>query len=252
MRIDLNADVGEVEATSDLARDRQLLSVVTSANIACGLHAGNREVMRATVELAYDRGVAVGAHPSFPDRPGFGRRELHMPAHDIERLVADQVSTLADVAAGVGVRLQHVKPHGALYNMAARDGELAEAIARGVQAVLPGGILLGLAGSALVEAATRLGLRAAAEAFADRAYRADGSLVPRSERGAVLDDVEVAASRALRLIASGTVEAITGEVVALRADSICVHGDTPGAAAMARRLRELLERDGVEVKAFGA
>jgi UPF0271 protein len=252
MRIDLNADVGEVESTTDLDVDRQLLAVVTSANIACGLHAGNREVMRATVRLARDRGVAVGAHPSFPDRTGFGRRELHMPTHEVERLVAAQVSDLVDVAASVGVALQHVKPHGALYNMAARDQALAEAVARGVQTAAPGAVLLGLAGSALIDAARRLGVPVAAEAFADRAYRADGTLVPRTEPGALLDDPEAAAARMLRVLESGTVIAAGGETVPLKADSICVHGDTPDAVAMARRLRELLVAHGVVVRAFGA
>lgn len=251
MHVDLNADVGEVDSTDDLERDRQLLGIVSSANIACGLHAGNPDVMRATVELAKQTGAAVGAHPSFPDREGFGRRELHMTAHEVERLIADQVSTLAGIAAQAGVRLYHVKPHGALYNMAARDRTLAEAVVRGVRHAAPGCVLLGLAGSALVDAARDLGLAAAAEAFADRAYCADGSLAPRSQPGAVIDAPEQAAARVLRMLQTGTVEAISGETIPVRADSICVHGDTPGAVAMALSLREALERAGVTIRSFG-
>jgi UPF0271 protein len=235
--IDLNGDVGEHNGSASANPDAAFLPHLTSANIACGVHAGSPSVMRQTVRLALEHGVAIGAHPSFADREHFGRYEMSLPPFEIEALVSSQVSALAAIAAEEGAALSHVKPHGALYNMAARDEVVAEAIAAAVRAAGTQLILFGLAGSRLIEAGKRAGLQTASEVFADRAYRPDGSLVPRSEPGAVMHDPEEVAAHALALVASKT----------LRADTICLHGDTPGAAALAARVRRTLENAGIRV-----
>jgi UPF0271 protein len=249
MRVDLNVDVGEGLDLDD-AGDEALLRQATSANIACGVHAGSPEVMRATVALARLVDVAIGAHPGFADREGFGRREMHLSAHEVEALVSAQVEALATIAAAQGTRLQHVKPHGALYNMAARDESLASSIARAVKACDASLILMGLARSALVSSAERIGLQTAAEGFADRAYLSDGTLVSRTEPGSVIHDPRIVIDRALRMIADGVVVASTGEKVRLRVDSLCLHGDTPGAATLARGLRAALVEAGVTIRAL--
>jgi len=242
LRVDLNADVGE-----GMGDDAALLDIVTSANIACGLHAGDARTMADTVALCLARGVAIGAHPSFDDREGFGRRDMVIPPDTARALVLRQIEALATLAAVAGARLQHVKPHGALYNMAARDPALAQAIAQAVREFDPGLLLVGLAGSALVSAGEGAGLRVASEAFADRAYRKDGTLVPRSQPGAVIEDADAAVARALDMVRNSAVRSIEGATVAVRAETICVHGDTPGAAAMAGVLRVALEDSGVAV-----
>ena len=243
--VDLNADVGE-----GLGDDAALMPFVSSVSVACGYHAGNAAVMRNAVEFALRHGVAVGAHPGFADRKTFGRRELHMPPAEVEVLIARQIAALAEVATAKGASLRHVKPHGALYNMAARDAGLAEAIARATAAADPALVLFGLAGSHLVEAGRRAGLRTASEVFADRHYRGDGSLVPRSEPGALLDDPGLVAERALAMVRESAVTAVDGTIVPLAVDTICVHGDTPGAVAMARRLNEALTAAGITVRAL--
>ena len=242
LRVDLNADVGE-----GMGDDAALLDIVTSANIACGLHAGDARTMADTVDLCLARGVAIGAHPSFDDREGFGRRDMTISPEAARALVLRQIETLAAITGAAGARLKHVKPHGALYNMAARDPNLAKAIAAAVREFDASLLLVGLAGSALVSAGESAGLRVASEAFADRAYRNDGTLVPRSQPGAVIEDAALAVARALDMITTSTVRSIDGETVALRAETICVHGDTPGAAAMAGVLRAALQRAGVMV-----
>jgi UPF0271 protein len=250
IRVDLNADVGETvlgAAGPDLA----LIPHITSANVACGFHAGDPGVMRATVEFARDHGVAVGAHPGFPDPEGFGRRELQFSPRDVEDFVAYQVGALAAIAAGLGVRLQHVKPHGALFNMAVRDASLADAVARGAALIDRTLILFGLPGSEIISAGNRAGLRTAGEGFADRAYSSDGTLVPRQQPGAVIHDRDVVVRRAVRMVCERTVETIDGRIVPLVVDTVCVHGDTPGAADLAARLRAALTEAGVEVKAAG-
>jgi len=260
MRVDLNADVGEgrsaaVETGAEpgsRSGDAALMPSITSANVACGFHAGDPGVMRATVALAREHDVAVGAHPGFPDLEGFGRRELQVSPRDVEDFVAYQVGALAAIAAAQGVRLQHVKPHGALFNMAVRDAALADAIARAAAVIDRALILFGLPGSELVAAGRRAGLRTAREGFADRAYQADGTLVPRSQPGAVIHDPETVVRRAVRMVREGTVEAIDGTQVALAIDTLCVHGDTPGAAELAAQIRKALADAGVEVKAVGA
>jgi UPF0271 protein len=246
LRIDLNADVGE--GSSD---DAGLLRLVTSANVAAGFHAGDPSVLRQTIRTAKAGGVAVGAHPGFPDLAGFGRREMSVTPREAEDFVLYQIAAVAGVAAAEGVRLRHVKPHGALYNMAARDPALAGAIARAAASFDSSLILFGLPGSELLKAGRAAGLRVAAEAFADRAYAADGSLVPRKTPGAVIHDTDAVVSRAIRMAKDKVVTAVNGSIVRIDLDTICVHSDTPGAADLAARLRAGLERAGVTVRAIG-
>ena len=249
--MDLNGDVGEASSDGPAGQDPALMPHITSANVACGFHAGDPGVMRATVALAREHGVAVGAHPGFPDPEGFGRRELTFSPSDVEDFVAYQVGALAAIAAAQGVRLQHVKPHGALFNMAVRDPALADAIARAAAVIDPTLILVGLPGSEIVAAGKRAGLRTAGEGFADRGYQPDGTLVPRQQQGAVIDDPDRVVPRTVRMVCDQTVEAIDGSCVPLSIDTVCVHGDTPGAADLAARIRAALGEAGVEVKAVG-
>ncbi len=244
--IDLNADMGEGFGRYQLD-DAALLDVVTSASIACGFHAGDPVVMRDTVRAAMRHGVIIGAHPGYPDLVGFGRRELAASAAEIEAFVVYQIGALQAVCAAAGARVQYVKAHGALYNRAARDVAAADAIARAVLAVDPTLALLGLAGSELTRAAERVGIRAISEAFVDRAYRVDGTLVPRSEPGAILHDVGEVAERALRMAQTGTVQAIDGTMIDVHAESLCTHGDGPHALAIVRAVRARLEGAGIHV-----
>jgi UPF0271 protein len=250
MVIDLNADVGESFGAYQLGNDEALLRHVTSANVACGLHAGDPGVIRRTVKLAVAAGVAVGAHPGFPDLQGFGRRELNMGTQEIEDVVLYQVAALAGIAAAEGARLRHVKPHGALYNMAAKDERLAQAVASGVVSFDRSLVMVGLPGSALLSAAASRGLRVASEAFADRAYRSDGSLVPRHVPGAIIHDPEAVVARVIRIATAGEVVTIDGSTLTLKADTICVHGDTPQAASISSLLRKKLSDAGVTVEAL--
>jgi UPF0271 protein len=245
VRIDLNADAGE-----SLEEDDELFAAVTSINVAAGFHAGDASLLRRTIRRARNQGVAVGAHPGFPDRSGFGRREMSLTASEVEDLVLYQVAAVAGVAAVEGLRLQHVKPHGALYNMAARDPGLAAAVAGAVCAFDRQLVLVGPPGSALLGAGRAAGLVVAAEAFADRAYSPDGSLVPRTSPGALIRDPALAVPRVLRMLRDQTVLAIDGTVLAIHADTICIHGDTPGAAALARAAREAIERAGIRCAAL--
>jgi UPF0271 protein len=251
VRVDLNADVGEGAAGGALGQDPALMQSITSANVACGFHAGDPGIMRATIELARAHGVAVGAHPGFPDLEGFGRRELQVAPRDVEDFVVYQVGALAAIAAAQGVRLQHVKPHGALFNMAVRDAALADAVARATAMIDTSMMLFGLPGSELNAAGRRAGLKTACEAFADRAYQPDGALVSRQQPGAVIHDADVVVERAVRMVRDQAVEAIDGSTVPLIVDTICVHGDTPGAGDLAARIRAALTAAGIEVKAVG-
>lgn len=245
--MDLNADVGESTGAVRHGDDEGVMPFVTSANVACGFHAGDPGVMRATVALARAHGVAVGAHPGFQDAAGFGRRELAVSSHEVEDLVAYQVGALAGIAAVQGVSLTHVKPHGALYNMAARDRTLADAVVRGVRAVSTDLMIVGLSGSALVSAAATTGMRAVSEAFSDRGYLASGALAPRDLAGAVITDPDAVARRAVAMVQEQQVVALDGAVVALRVDTLCVHSDTPGARHLAARVRRALEDAGIAV-----
>ena len=251
-RIDINSDVGESFGAYIMGDDAGVMRSITSANIACGYHAGDPGVMRRTIRLACDHAVAIGAHPGFPDLVGFGRRELNATPSEVEDFVLYQIGALAAMAGREGARLQHVKPHGALFNMAVRDGALADAIARAVAEFDPGLVLFGLPGSEILAAGRRAGLRVAAEAFADRAYEADGSLASRRKPGAVLHDPPAVVDRALRMIRDGVVTALDGSELPLEVETICVHGDTPGASALAAALRSGLEAAGIRVMPFGA
>jgi UPF0271 protein len=252
LRIDLNADVGESFGAYAIGHDPGLMTSITSANVAAGFHAGDPSVLRSSIRLAKAHGVAVGAHPGFPDLAGFGRRDMKVSPRDAEDFVLYQVAAVAGVAAAEGVTLQHVKPHGALFNMAMRDADLASAIARATAAFSPNLMLFGLPDSELLKAGRAERLRVVAEAFADRAYEADGSLVSRNKPGAVIHDASAVVARAVRMAKDGTVTAIDGTVLKLRPDTICVHSDTPGADDLAARLRAALEAAGVSVKAIGS
>ena len=245
---DLNADVGELP---DLATvEEELLGVVTSVNVACGGHAGDEASMERVVRTALARGVAIGAHPSYPDRAGFGRRAMTLPGGLLAGTIAEQLGALLEVAAGCGARLSHVKPHGALYNAAAKDPDLARAFAEGVARVAPGVVLVGLAGSEMLEAFAGAGFRVAGEAFADRGYEPDGTLIPRSRAGAMKETPEDAARQALSIVLDGQVVAAGGARVRLDAQTICLHSDTPGAPAFARAIAERLRAAGVVLRAL--
>ncbi len=251
-RIDLNADMGEGFGAWTMGADQELLEYVTSANVACGFHAGDPSVIDRTVGLALRAGVAVGAHPSHFDVRGFGRREIQALPAEVERDVLYQVGALQAFARSHGGSLRHVKPHGALYNQAARDEGLSRAIARGVARVDSGLVFVGLASSApMRRAAEAEGLRYAAEAFVDRAYSGDGHLVPRSVAGSVLADPERAAAQALEIARDGRVTAADGSRIALEADTLCLHGDNPQAVAIARAVRRALEGAGVAIAPLG-
>ena len=249
MQIDLNCDMGESFGAWKMGNDLAILEHVTSANIACGFHAGDPQTMRAVVRAALAQQVKVGAHPGFPDLVGFGRRNLQATPDEVYAMVVYQVGALAAFAAAAGGRLNHVKAHGALYNMAARDRALAEAIARAVHDVDPGLVMFGLAGSEMIGAAQRLGLRCAAEVFGDRTYQDDGSLSPRSRPDAMLVDVEIAAAQVKRMALEGLVRSTSGKEVPVQADTLCVHGDQPGALDFVRRIRAELAAAGIEVRA---
>lgn len=252
IRVDLNCDVGESVEDRQLALEERILSLVTSVNIACGLHAGTPAVMRRLVRAARALGVAIGAHPGFNDPASLGRKYQRLTREEVEALVAYQVGALAGIVSLEGGILTHVKPHGALYNQAAQDQGLSEAIVRGVASVDGRLRVVGLAGSCLIEAARAAGLTAVEEAFADRGYRADGTLMPRGEPGAVLEEMEVIAARAVSLVREGVVSGPHGEEVRVRAETICVHADTPAADHIIACLRAALEAAGFRVAAPGA
>lgn len=240
MTIDLNSDMGESFGAWSIGADAELLRVVSSANVACGAHAGDASVMRRTVRAAMAAGVSVGAHPGFPDLAGFGRRELRMTAGELEDSVIAQIAALAGVAAVEGVRLTHVKAHGAMYNMAANDASMADAIAAAIAAVDRSLVMVGLPASALERAAAKAGLAFAAEGFADRAYDTDGTLVPRTRPGALITDPAQAADGALRMAREGRVR------------TICIHSDTPGAAAIGAAVRRAFDSHGIPLAGLRA
>jgi UPF0271 protein len=250
-QIDLNCDCGESFGPWNLGDDEAVLRHVSSANVACGGHAGDPSVMRRTVRLCRELGVAVGAHPGYPDLQGFGRRALPMAPDEIEASVLAQIGALHAIARAEGVSLRHVKPHGALYNVAAVTPAVAEAIARAVAAFSRELTLVGLAGSLLVAAGEAAGLPVAREAFADRGYAADGTLLPRGTPGALILDPAANLAHALRLVAEGHALAPDGARVPVVADTLCLHGDTPGAAQRAAHLRRGLEEAGLGVRPLG-
>ena len=239
--IDLNADLGEGAGT-----DNELLAVITSANVACGAHAGDLETIDTVVRTAKTLHVAIGAHPSFPDRAGFGRRPMSLPSAQVTDTVAAQIQLVADAAHKAGLRLQHVKPHGALYNQAASDPDLTRAIGEAVRRVDASLIILALAGSQMADLLRTMGLRVAHEAFVDRGYMETGTLVPRGQPGAVIMDPTGAAARAVQLATERTVT-VTGRPIRIEADTLCLHGDTPHAPALAQAVRRALDGAGVRV-----
>jgi 5-oxoprolinase (ATP-hydrolysing) subunit A len=242
--VDLNADLGE-----GAGHDEELLTLVTSANVACGFHAGDADTMHECISAARDHGVAVGAHPSLFDRENFGRKEFPVTPDDVFEGVSYQLGVFQAIASDLSVRPNHVKPHGALYNMATRDEKIAKEIARAILAVDSSLILFAPGNSALAEAGQGVKLHVACEVFADRNYLSDGSLVPRSRPDALLRDPEEAAARVLRMLREGKVRSVDGADVDARAETVCVHGDTPGAVEFARTLRSLLEKEEVTIRA---
>jgi 5-oxoprolinase (ATP-hydrolysing) subunit A len=250
--VDLNSDVGESFGAYTLGLDEEVLKHVSSVNIACGWHAGDSMVMEQTTKLAVENNLGIGAHPGFPDLLGFGRRNMDVSPKEARTYVMYQMGALSSFAAAAGTSLQHVKLHGAFYNMAAAKKELALEIAKAVYDVDKNIILLALAGSEMVKAARSIGLKVAEEVFADRAYQADGSLVPRKVQGSVIHDKNIAIERVKKMILEGKVTAITGEEVNIQADSICVHGDNPQAVAFVNLIREKLQGEGISIEPLKA
>ena len=247
MKIDLNCDLGESFGAYKLGLDDQVLPYISSANVACGFHASDPVVMDKTVALAKDAGVAVGAHPGYPDLQGFGRRNMTIPPREVKAMVMYQIGALQAFCTAHGLKLQHVKPHGALYNMAGKDEALDMAVCEAIQAVDDSLILLGLSGSKMLEAADKIGLRSAREVFADRAYEEDGSLVARTKPGAMITDEDEAVERVIRMIREGRVTAVTGKDIPIRADSVCVHGDSPKALAFVQKIRAALTAEQIQI-----
>ena len=245
--VNLNADLGEGYGAYAMGDDESMLGIVSSANIACGFHAGDPVVMTRTVKNALSKGVSLGAHPAYPDLQGFGRRPMRLSPAELEAMVAYQIGALMGIAATCGGTVTHVKPHGALSNMAAVDESLSMAIGRAIKGVDPSLIFLAIAGSEMAKAGRALGLATAEEVCADRAYDDSGNLVSRSQPGAMIHDPEVAATNVLRMLEDGVIVSITGKRIPCTAHSVCVHGDEPSAVAMATTLRQTLEAKGVRI-----
>src|SRR5258708_7648607 len=242
MTIDLNCDVAE-----GIGNEAELMPWISSANIACGYHAGNEELMKSTIELCQKHNVAVGAHPSFPDRENFGRTNMNLPAEKIYQIVAEQLQLIHKIARQLGADLHHVKPHGALYNMAAKDSTLANAIAKAIKDFDAGLILYGLSQSKMIEEAQKLKLQTAHEIFADRTYQPDGSLTPRAKPNALINDDSQALQQAIRFVKEGKVTCISGDQISLKADTICLHGDGVHAVAFAKLIHERLTKEKIKI-----
>ncbi|SMC98425.1 5-oxoprolinase subunit PxpA [Rhizobium sp. RU36D] len=248
--IDLNSDLGESYGAWSMGDDEAMLSIVSSANVACGFHAGDPLGILKTVKAAAAKGVKIGAHVSYPDRVGFGRRDMDVTSAELSADVLYQIGALQGIAAAAGTKVGYVKPHGALYNRIANDPKQGQAVIDGIKAVDPSLVLMGLAGTQILDLARKSGLDVVAEAFADRAYTPTGDLVSRREPGAVLHDTALIARRMLQLAHQGTLEAIDGSTIKIDAQSICVHGDSPGAVAIAQEIRRAFEADGLSVRSF--
>lgn len=251
MRTDINCDMGESFGSYRIGEDEKVMPYITSANVACGWHAGDPMIMARTLELAAKHGVAVGAHPGYPDLLGYGRRNMDTFPGEVRNYILYQIGALDAFARTAGVKLQHVKPHGAMYNLAARDEKTAREVIEAVKAYDPGLILVTLAGSLCARMALEAGLRVAAEVFPDRAYVSNGQLAPRSMTGAVIHDPERVRARVLKLVKTGMMTSIDGHEMAVKADTLCVHGDTPGAWQLAKTIREALEASGIRVVPMG-
>lgn len=250
MKMDLNSDLGESFGAWTMGDDTAMLDIVSSANVACGFHAGDAAGILATLKAAKARGVVVGAHVAYRDLAGFGRRNMDVASADLVADVIYQIGALQGLAQAAGTTVQYVKPHGALYNTMAQDKRQATDVINAIKAINPGLVLMALAGSPLIAWARDAGLTVVAEAFADRGYMPNGALVSRREPGAVLHDPEVIAKRMLQLVQQGSIEAVDGSQVRIEADSICVHGDSPGAVAIARALRQHFAQEGVQITSF--
>ena len=250
LRLDLNCDMGESFGRYVLGTDADMMNEITSANIACGFHAGDPSVMRETVRLAVSKGIAVGAHPGLPDLAGFGRRRMDVSPEDVYDMVTYQIGALQAFVRQEGGNLRHVKAHGALYNMAAVERTVAEAIAEAVYAIDPTLILFGLAGSEMIHAGRRTGLQTAQEVFADRTYQDDGTLTPRSMAGSLIDNPKQAVKQVLQMVKEGCVTTLSGKKLAIEADTVCIHGDGTQALSFAQMLRDALHKEQVLVQAF--
>jgi len=248
--IDLNSDLGESYGAWRMGDDKAMLAVVSSANVACGFHAGDPAGIYRTVKAAAENGVVIGAHVSYPDRVGFGRRDLDATSEELIADVIYQIGALKGVAAAAGTTVRYVKPHGALYNRIAYDAGQGQAVIDGIRAVDPSLVLMGLANAPILDLARRAGLAVVAEAFADRAYTPKGELVSRREAGSVLHDAKIIADRMVGLARSGTLEAIDGSTIRVEAQSICVHGDSPGAVAIAEEIRRRFTAEGIAIRSF--
>ena len=248
LSIDLNCDMGESFGAWRMGNDAALMDFVSSVNVACGFHAGDSSVIRKTIETALEKGVAVGAHPSFPDLQGFGRREMKMSAEEVFDAVLYQVSALKGICEALGGRLHHVKPHGALYNQAAREKNLAEAIARAVRAADRDLVFYGLSGSYLISEAESLNLKTASEVFADRTYQPNGSLTPRSEPNALINESEKAVNQVLQMIKTQSVTAANGETISIKAETVCIHGDGEHALEFAELINQTLNEREIKIE----
>ena len=247
LSVDLNCDMGESYGAWTMGRDAELMDYVSSVNIACGFHAGDASTMRKTVELALQKGVEIGAHPSYPDLQGFGRRAMAMSPDEIYDIVLYQVAALKGICEASGGKLHHVKPHGALYNQAAKDRVLAAAIAKAVHAIDPHLIFYGLSGTNLISEAKNAGLKTASEAFADRTYQTDGTLTPRSQPDALIHDLEKAAAQVMQMVSSQTVTAANGETVPITAETICIHGDGENALEFVQEIYRHLTQNNIQI-----
>lgn len=246
-KVDLNSDLGESFGRYTIGSDDRIIPLITSANIACGFHASDPVVMMKTVNMVKEAGTGAGAHPGYPDLMGFGRRNMNISHEEAKAYTLYQISALGGMCKAAGVKLSHVKPHGAMYNMAGKDYELSKAICEAIKEYDPSLIVMGLAGSQMVKAARDMGLKTAEEVFADRAYEEDGSLVARSKTGAMIEDEDEAIARVVRMIKEGKVQAITGNDIDIKADSVCVHGDGEKALLFVEKIRKALTDEGIEI-----
>lgn len=251
-QVDLNCDMGESFGAYKMGRDEEILDFVTSANIACGFHAGDPSTMQKTVKLALEKGVAIGAHPGFQDLSGFGRRNMSLTAQETYEIVVYQIGALYGFVKAQGATMQHVKPHGALYNMAATNPSLSEAIAEAVYAVNPELILFGLSGSEIVKAGEKIGLRTANEVFSDRTYQTDGTLTNRKEANALITDTDAAIQQVVRMVKEGSVTSTTGIEVPISADTVCIHGDGVHALDFAQRISQTLKKAEIDIREISA
>lgn len=242
--------MGESFGAWRMGRDAELMDYVSSINIACGFHAGDPTIIAETIKTAIKKGVSVGAHPSYPDLQGFGRREMALSPEEVFDVVLYQIAAVKGICEAYGIKLHHVKPHGALYNRAAKDPALAKAIVKAVKTLDKNLVFYGLAGSHLISEAEKIGLKTASEVFADRTYQPDGTLTPRTEPGALIENAERAVAQVLEMVKDQTVTAVSGEKIPIKADTVCIHGDTPQAPEFARTIRERLIKNGIEVSAI--